>query len=167
MQATNSADRARPDATADLNDALGHLARVMRLFATADPDVISSMQMVALGTLLQRGGARLTELADGLGCDLSVASRQMNVLVERGYASRTRDPDDGRAWQFWLTDDGSRALEGIRAKRVAWLRDTLASFDDAQRRTATDVVTTLAGALAATRGKPRLSITPPAPTEDH
>jgi len=141
------------DPTADLNEALGKLARVLRLFATDDADVLSSTQMVALGALLQRGGVRLTELADALGCDLSVASRQLNLLVERGYAARTRDPEDGRAWQFWLTDDGSALLERIRTRRLTWLAEALASFDPAQRRAAADVLGALVDALKAVRGK--------------
>jgi len=141
------------DPTTDLIEALSQLARVLRTFPLDEADVVNPAQMIVLGRLFHRGGARLTELADALGCDLSVASRHVNLLVERGLADRTRDPGDGRASQFWLTPAGAALLDRNRAKRVTWLEAVLHDFDQAQRRSAAEVLARIGEALRAARGK--------------
>ena len=74
----------------------------------------------ALG-LIGRGEAnRVSDIADALRIDLSVASRQVAVLEASGWVTRATDPADGR----------SRRLEATDAGRAV-LADTLARMADA------------------------------------
>ena len=74
----------------------------------------------ALG-LIGRGDAnRVSDIADALRIDLSVASRQVAVLEASGWVTRAADPADGRA----------RVLEATESGRAV-LADTLARMADA------------------------------------
>jgi DNA-binding MarR family transcriptional regulator len=74
----------------------------------------------ALG-LIGRGEAnRVSDIADALRIDLSVASRQVAVLEASGWVTRASDPADGRA----------RRLEATASGRAV-LTDTLARMADA------------------------------------
>jgi DNA-binding MarR family transcriptional regulator len=49
-----------------------------------------------------------TQVSRVLGLPLTTASAQLNRLVERGHATRTVNPEDGRSHLFSLTDEGRR-----------------------------------------------------------
>jgi DNA-binding MarR family transcriptional regulator len=77
-------------------------------------------RLQALG-LIGRGDAnRVSDIADALRIDLSVASRQVAVLEASGWVTRAADPADGRA----------RVLEATESGRAV-LADTLARMADA------------------------------------
>ena len=168
------------DATEQLNTALGQLARVLRSFIIDRVENVSGLQLAILSKLRCDSSARLTEIAAALPCDLSVASRQAMLLVERGLAAKTRDPDDGRAQRFTLTEQGIRAIDASVQSRLTWLDEQLADFDDDQRACAAAVLTALVPGLWHLKGKKfdtetlapaptssQTSSTQPNQTEDH
>ena len=59
-------------------------------------------------TLLGMGEATPTEFAKVLGLPLTTASDRLNRLVERGHATRSVNPRDGRSYVFGLTEEGER-----------------------------------------------------------
>jgi DNA-binding MarR family transcriptional regulator len=65
---------------------------------------------VALSALDRLGAARVSQVADELQVDLSVASRQVASLHAAGYVKRIPDPRDGRSQKLKLTGAGKRAL---------------------------------------------------------
>ena len=72
----------------------------------------------ALG-LIGRGEAnRVSDIADALRIDLSVASRQVAVLEASGWVTRATDPADGRARRLEATESG-RAVLGDTLARMA------------------------------------------------
>jgi DNA-binding MarR family transcriptional regulator len=74
----------------------------------------------ALGVIARGEANRVSDIADQLRIDLSVASRQVAVLEASGWVTRTTDPADGRARRLEATEPG-RAV----------LADTLARMADA------------------------------------
>ena len=74
----------------------------------------------ALGVIARGEAVRVSDIAERLRIDLSVASRQVAVLEASGWVTRTIDPADGRARTLATTDAG-RAV----------LADTLARMADA------------------------------------
>lgn len=58
-------------------------------------------------------------LADEFRLDVSTISRQTTALEDKGYVTRTPDPDDGRASYFELTELGKRKLEEAQAYRLS------------------------------------------------
>jgi DNA-binding MarR family transcriptional regulator len=154
------------DGTSQLNAALGQLARVLRSFIIDHVENVSGLQLAILSKLRCDDGARLTEIAAALPCDLSVASRQAMLLVERGLAAKTRDPDDGRAQRFTLTEQGAQAIDASLQARLTWLDEQLTDFDEQQRGCAAAVLGALVPGLWHLKGKKfdADTLAPPSPT---
>lgn len=56
----------------------------------------------------------VTELADFIGVTASTMSLNLKRLEVGGYVSRARDPNDRRAMNVRLTEDGRRIVDGHR-----------------------------------------------------
>jgi len=97
----------------------------------------SGLSLTAAATLarLQRGPARLTELATAEG----VSQPSMTALVSRlsgqGLVGREPDPHDGRAVVLSLTPQGAEVLAQRRAERTRRIAEPLAGLspDDVVR----------------------------------
>jgi DNA-binding MarR family transcriptional regulator len=80
------------------------------------------------------GPKRPTELADHLHLDLSVVSRQLTSLSERGLVARTKDPGDRRAHQVEITDAGRALTTQVEQIRTEFLADLVQEWDEADVR---------------------------------
>ena len=97
---------------------------------------------------LQRDGdQRCSALAQQVGVDVSVASRQLAVLERLGYVERRPDPQDGRASLLRLTPAGAAALDGARAHRAEWALGALAGWDESDARQLSDLLDRLVADL--------------------
>ena len=112
---------------------------------------------------LQRDGdQRCSALAQQIGVDVSVASRQIAVLERLGYVERRPDPQDGRASLLSLTADGDEALAAARALRAEWSLTALAGWDEADARLLSDLLDRLVADLeTAGAPAPRSAVTTP------
>lgn len=90
------------------------------------------------------GAMRVSELAKGTGLDASTVSRHLRNLEDAGYTTRAGDPEDRRAWQVRLTDQGCAFLEEAMAARVAVVSEAIAEWSGADR----DRLTTLLNRLS-------------------
>lgn len=125
--------------------ALIRLARDPRLIERMGAGAAGDSRLFLLLNLLHdRGPTRAADLLDTLAVDQSTLSRQLAVLVERGFVERRTDPTDGRAAQLVLTPLGTKTIEGARA---AW-RATLAERMDAWPAADRDALVRLLGRLA-------------------
>jgi DNA-binding MarR family transcriptional regulator len=107
---------------------IGNAQRIqhrMRSVTGIDLDGSSFVMLMRIG---ETGSARLTELASQLWLDLSVVSRRVRQLEERGFVERTTDPEDARAARVTLSDSGREIAERITAARHASLRDIFAEW---------------------------------------
>jgi DNA-binding MarR family transcriptional regulator len=95
--------------------------------------------LVALSALDRLGAARVSQVADELQVDLSVASRQVANLHAAGYVKRIPDPRDGRSQRLQLTRAGKRALRKAQERGVEILDRAT------QRWTEAEVETLVAG----------------------
>ena len=77
--------------------------------------------------------ARLSELADSAGVDISTASRQMARLVEDGLVLRGADPSDGRASTHRLSPSGRALQHKLTAARRRVFEETLEGFTATER----------------------------------
>lgn len=80
--------------------------------------------------VLNRGPARISALAEMVHSDVSTVSRQVSNLVSFDLAQKITDPDDGRAQQVALTQQGKDLLDNIREVRGAWLENMLQDWDN-------------------------------------
>ena len=91
--------------------------------------------LVALSALDRLGPARVSQVADELRVDLSVASRQVATLQRAGYVKRIPDPRDGRSQNLKLTAAGKRALHRAQQRGIEVLDRATGHWTDAEVET--------------------------------
>ena len=121
--------------TAAIEALSGDLARTVRFVRALKqrygvPDPAS----LPLLFLLLDGPKRPTELADHLHLDLSVVSRQLTSLSERGLVARRKDPGDGRAHQVEITHAGRALTTQVEQIRTEFLAGLVQEWDEADVR---------------------------------
>ncbi|WP_338698223.1 MarR family transcriptional regulator [Streptomyces sp. Q6] len=85
----------------------------------------------AVLTLLKRyGDMRMGKLAELLAVDMSVASRHVAHVADRGWIERNADPSDKRSRILTLTDEGHRQLELLNQLTTQLLADRLSDWSD-------------------------------------
>jgi len=72
-----------------------------------------------LGTIEDRGEARISDLAVLDHCSQPTMTTQVRRLEEAGLVARTPDPDDARAVLIAMTTKGSEVLAHVRTDRAA------------------------------------------------
>jgi DNA-binding MarR family transcriptional regulator len=88
--------------------------------------------LLALSALDRLGPARVSQVAEELQVDLSVASRQVAALHTAGYVTRLPDPQDGRSQKVKLTAAGKRALRNAQERSVEVLDRATRGWTDAE-----------------------------------
>jgi DNA-binding MarR family transcriptional regulator len=86
----------------------------------------------ALAALDRLGPARVSQVADELQIDLSVASRQVAGLDAAGYVKRIPNPSDGRSQNVELTAAGKRALRRAQQRSVEVLDRATEGWTEAE-----------------------------------
>jgi DNA-binding MarR family transcriptional regulator len=94
---------------------LGTVRREIGRHALAE---LGSQGFTALGVVHVHGPIRVSDVAQHLAVDLSVASRQVRALIDAGYVDREPHPDDARATLVSTTDAGRRVLEESHRRMV-------------------------------------------------
>jgi DNA-binding MarR family transcriptional regulator len=124
------------DGVAELEQALTRLMRqasrpaFYRRLAEASGVPLDRSAYATLMRVSELGPARLTDVAEAVGIDISTASRQIRALETLGLVSRRADATDQRAFHVTLTAEGTRTLERTRRARQDAMRDMLAAWDD-------------------------------------
>ncbi len=126
------------------------LFRVLRQVKQAPvDDPVERPAIIALSRLKANGAMRLSELAEDLYLDASTMSRHVRTLEDNGLVRRAGDPNDRRAVQLTLTEDGLGVLAEAWANRRTWIDRAVATWSAADRRELGAVLTRFADALAA------------------
>ncbi|MCL2783258.1 MAG: MarR family winged helix-turn-helix transcriptional regulator [Propionibacteriaceae bacterium] len=134
--------------TESLVDAVLTLVRLSRRFGDVSMFSLPWLPYAVLRCLQDSAtDVRLTEVAETLACDISVLSRQVNAMIENGFLSRVRDPNDGRAWLLRLTTHGQMRLQEATHRRVVMCSEYLSAFDDAEQALCTRLVQHLSDGL--------------------
>jgi DNA-binding MarR family transcriptional regulator len=128
---------------------LGTVRREIGRHALAE---LGSQGFTALGVVHVHGPIRVSEVAQRLAVDLSVASRQVNALLSAGYLEKEPDPDDARATLLSTTGDGKRVLEESHRRMVqafgrvldGWSDEDIAALANSLERLRDDFTTTSA-----------------------
>ncbi len=102
----------------------------------------------ALG-LVGRGDAnRVSDIADALRIDLSVASRQVAMLEASGWVTRTTDPADGRARRLEATASGRAVLADTLGRMADAYAGVLEGWSDDELESLHATLARLRGDLA-------------------
>jgi DNA-binding MarR family transcriptional regulator len=121
-----------PTPSEDLVIALYRLGLVQRSIARNALAELGSQGFTALAVVHRQGPVRVSEVAEQLSVDLSVASRQIAALVLAGYVAREPDPGDRRATILRTTDAGARVLTDSHRRMVDTATSALSGWSDAE-----------------------------------
>ena len=102
-----------------------------------------------LARLGELAPARLSDLAQEIGVDISTVSRQVQSLEQRGLVDRRPDPDDGRAVRLELTRKGRAVLAKLKAAWQETVAEVLHDWKPADVRRFAELLGRFAGDLAA------------------
>jgi DNA-binding MarR family transcriptional regulator len=97
----------------------------------------------ALGVIARGEAVRVSDIAERLRIDLSVASRQVAVLESSGWVTRTTDPADGRARTLATTEAGRAVLADTLARMADAYTGVLEGWSDDDLRALQTVLTRL------------------------
>jgi DNA-binding MarR family transcriptional regulator len=86
--------------------------------------------IAALNAVRRLGPVRVSAVAEDLAVDISVASRQLSALEERGLVERTTDPADARSRLLAVTEPGREALGQAHDRMVGVFASTVADWDE-------------------------------------
>jgi DNA-binding MarR family transcriptional regulator len=98
----------------------------------------------AVLTLLGRhGDMRLSRLAELASVDISVCSRHVSHVADRGWVERLPDPDDKRSRLLHLTTAGHDQLVDLSRRSTALLLELLVDWSDEDVARLTELMTRL------------------------
>lgn len=131
-----------------MNDDVGRLyvslGRINRALRRDAPDApVGHGALSALATLTQDGSLRLGTLAAAEGISAPSMTRIVASLESQGYARRTADPDDHRAYLVEATGSGRDVVLAGRATRMQALRTRLARLPTEQQDRVRDALVAL------------------------
>jgi DNA-binding MarR family transcriptional regulator len=117
-------------AVEDLVISLYRLGLVQREIARHALAELGTQGFTALAIVHREGPVRVSDVAEHLRIDLSVASRQVAALVTAGYAEREADPDDRRSYRISATERGTRVLRESHRRMVQAFERPLARWPE-------------------------------------
>lgn len=128
-------ERASPPAPAVVADRLHSAAiRLLRALRREDRALgVGPAKLSALSVLVFGGPRSIGALARAEQVRLPTMSRLVAALERDGLATRTPDPEDGRASRVHPTARGRSVLRQGRARRVATLARRLEQLPEADR----------------------------------
>ena len=94
-----------------------------------DLDAAGYAVLVTVRDLAAGRGARGGDISEALGLHKSTTSRNLATLERLGLVERVPDPDDARARQVRLTEQGGEALERSVTGRRERLRSQLRTWE--------------------------------------
>src|SRR5262245_4257864 len=106
------------------------LSRRLRQHALGD---VTPSQLSALATIAAEGRVTLSRLAEAERVQPPSITRVVDVLVSRGYATRTPCEEDRRVAWVEATDAGRDLLDAVRRERDAYLARRLRTMSAEDR----------------------------------
>lgn len=104
------------------------IGAVKRELARALPPDCPPGTAAVLAILDRHGEMRLSRLTELMAVDMSVTSRHVAQVAERGWIARENDPGDGRCRILRLTPAGRTLLAELGARYTAALESALGDW---------------------------------------
>ncbi|MFF7714825.1 MarR family winged helix-turn-helix transcriptional regulator [Streptomyces sp. NPDC087659] len=106
------------------------MGAVRRGIARLLPAECPSGSAAVLALLDRYGEMRMSRLAELLAVDMSVTSRHVAHVAERGWIERSPDPDDGRSRILRLTPAGEAQLDDLGRRTTDLFAHYLEDWSD-------------------------------------
>ncbi|PRH76730.1 MarR family transcriptional regulator [Streptomyces solincola] len=127
----------------DLARQLSAIGAVKRGLARAMPVECPGGSAAVLSLLAHHGDMRMSRLAELLAVDMSVTSRHVTHVVDRGWVERLPDPDDRRSRIIRLTRAGEEMLDDLGQRTTDMFARTLGDWSDEDVSTLTALLARL------------------------
>lgn len=112
----------------------GNLPRIRERYEVAmGASPVDKASYRLLVRLDEKGPARLSDLAETVGVDLSTASRQVHALEEAGFVAREAMEEDRRASLLHVTERGRAMVGRILEARRTVITELLAGWTPDER----------------------------------
>ena len=108
------------------------IRRVIGLRARAVHPDLAPASYLMLTYVAEHGPLRASEIADQFDIDKGAVSRQVTHLTDLGLLARVTDPEDGRAMQVSVSDEGRTRLADVARHRRKWLDERLGDWSEAE-----------------------------------
>jgi DNA-binding MarR family transcriptional regulator len=112
---------------ADLRPVLLRLARELR--KETEELGVTARQVTLLWLVKRSPGLSLAELAAEEGISAPALSGHVDRLERAGLLERVRSSEDRRRVGLRLSEDGTRLLRRVRARRTTWLADRMRALE--------------------------------------
>ncbi|MFF4832280.1 MarR family winged helix-turn-helix transcriptional regulator [Streptomyces sp. NPDC001315] len=153
------AEQAQFEELAHQLSAVGAVKRDLGRILPHDCPAGSAAVLMLLG---RHGDMRMSKLAELLSVDMSVTSRHVAHVAERGWIKRSPDPADKRSRILHLTDAGRDQIDELHQRSSQLLAERLSDWTDDEVGQLTRLMTRLRASFGDCRSAPRL---PPAELE--
>jgi DNA-binding MarR family transcriptional regulator len=140
---------------AELASQLRGTLAVVREMARAMPPDCPPASAGVLSAISRNGEIRMSRLAELLDIDMSVTSRHVAHLAERGWIERAPDPLDRRSRLLRLTALGDLALSNAQNHVAGVLAERLSDWPDEDVERFTDLLDRLRTGFCEPRPLPR------------
>ncbi|QIJ63541.1 MarR family transcriptional regulator [Streptomyces sp. JB150] len=140
--------------------AFGAVKREMGRILPSDCPAGSAAVLTLLG---RHGEMRMSRLAELLSVDMSVTSRHVAHLAERGWLERSPDPADKRSRLLHLTAAGEAQLDELSRRTTRLLAERLSDWTDEEVVRLTGLMARLRASFDDCRAAPPRPPRPPAP----
>lgn len=124
------AARAARSSYQELARHLSAIGAVKREMARGLPHDCPPASAAVLALLQKHGEMRASRLSELMAIDMSVTSRHVAHLAERGWVERHRDPQDGRSRLLRITQHGRRQVELLSERTTETLQSHLHDWTD-------------------------------------
>ncbi|MER7677296.1 MarR family transcriptional regulator [Streptomyces sp. NPDC096934] len=121
------AERAQYEELARQLSAIGAVKRELARILPHDCPAGSAAVLTLLG---RHGDMRMSRLAELLAVDMSVTSRHVAHVADRGWIERLPDPADRRSRILRLTDAGHARLDELSQRSSQLFADRLSDWSD-------------------------------------
>lgn len=142
---------------------LSAVGAVNRGLARALPAECPAGAAAVLHTLDRHGEMRISKLAELLTVDMSVTSRHVAHVTDRGWVDRSPDPDDKRSRILRLTPSGKVQLNELAERYSGALAHYLDGWSDDEIGQLTVLLTRLRGEFGDCRAPSGRRPLPPVP----
>ncbi|MEU6877681.1 MarR family transcriptional regulator [Streptomyces sp. NPDC046712] len=120
----------KPNRYENLARQVSAIGAVKRGMARSLPADCPGGSAIVLALLKQDGDMRMSRLSERMGVDMSVSSRHVSHVVDRGWVERLPDPADRRSRILHLTAEGREKLAELDRRLTAMLTRNLADWSD-------------------------------------
>jgi len=98
-----------------------------------EPFGLTTMQNLILEVLWGEDGLVIGEISERISVDYATLSNLLDRMVQNGLITKSRNPEDKRTWQVYLTEKSKDMKEALLAEQDMVNQQMMASFSEQEK----------------------------------